>query len=120
MTASATQNEKMLIPLKASKSVDRRVEQCDRDGGPVKTGSIGPSKMPDQDRQAPIETGKQDRPAQSPRNDVEGMEVAPDLQEAVENVKGLPHAEPEKFAVGRAQEEEHQGAEPCQQANKAN
>src|ERR1700689_59849 len=103
-------------PVESEKNVDRRVKQGDRDGCPVKKGSSGPSKVPDQDRHGPIETGKQDGPAQFPKNDVEGMEIAPDRQEDIENVEGLPHAEPEKFAVGRAQQEEHQGAEACQQA----
>ena len=120
MTASATQNQKMLIPLKSEKHVDRRIEQCDRDGCPVKTGSIRSSKVTNQDRHAPIETGKQDGPGQSPKNDVEGMEGAPDTQENVKNVEGLPHAEPEKFTIGPAQKEEHKGAEACQQADKAN
>src|SRR5271156_4429538 len=105
-------------PIESEKNVDRRVKQGDRDGCPVKTGSSGPSKVPDQDRHGPIEPGKQDGPAQFPKNDVEGMEIAPDRQEDIENVEGLPHAEPEKFAVGRAQQEEHQGAEAGQQANK--
>jgi len=105
--------------MESEENVDRGVEQRDRDSSPVKTASTSLSKMPDQDRQTPIETGQQDGPAQSPENDVEGMEIAPDPQDDVESVKGLPHAEPEKFAVGRAQKEQHQGAEACQQANQA-
>ncbi len=67
----------------------------------------------------PLRPASRTAPPNLQKMTLKEWKVAPDPQEDVENVEGLPHAEPEKFAVGGAQEEEHQGAEARQQANKA-